>query len=449
MKPSKRVLIISYLFPPVGGPGVQRVLKFAKYLPEFGWDPVVLTVKDINYSIYDESLLKDIDPETTVIRTESLDPQRLTRCLFSGTTDGTSGSMVVKNSRFKEGSRSLALYRILRDLFAIPDPAILWAPFAYVAGLRAIRKLNIEAIVALAPPNSSTFVAKLLSKRTGIPCILDFRDPWVDGVASTFATGLHRSLHKWLEGKAINGAAAITVYGEVYERDLRAKYPQFKGIVAELTNGFDRADLDGVVAQSRAENKRRIVYQGSVNWYHRQNFQLFLEALRILPNSVKDTIEVLFVGRVTADVQSLVCDLGLEQQVKFLSYKPHRESLGYLLSADAALLFVEKGDRTSVTGKVFEYLMAGCPILASIEPDGACAEVLHRAGCADWIVAPDEPGAMSRAICSLAASNWPRPSATSIERFSRKSITGDLAVLLDRVTVADEAVMEEAIGSSC
>jgi glycosyltransferase involved in cell wall biosynthesis len=432
----KKVLLISYGFPPVGGPGVQRALKFVKYLPEFGWDPIVLTVKDINCSIRDYSLLDDIDPEIKIVRTESVDPHRVSSFLFSGVAGDGAESKVVRNRRFGEGSSSLRAFRWVRDLIAVPDTAVGWIPFAYRAGLRAIQEGGVDVILATAGPYSSTLLARLLSRKTGLPYVLDFRDPWIGGVGQKFPTRLHKAVNIWLEGKAVKSASALTVYGDILARAFKERYPGFVGPIAELTNGFDPKDMDGVVAKEGPDGRSRIVYVGSLYEFQEGNFRTLLSAMQLLPDSLRCSLEVVFVGRPLLHARGEVSAAGLEKQITFLPYKPHVEALGYLKSADAALLFVPKGDRTMVTGKVFEYLMVGCPILACIEPSGGCAEVLQRAGCADWIVPADDAEALARAIISLAAAGWPRPSSPDIEQFSRRAITERLAGVLCHVNNA-------------
>jgi glycosyltransferase involved in cell wall biosynthesis len=427
----KKVLFISYLFPPVGGSGVQRALKFVKYLPEFGWDPIVLTVKDINYSIRDYSLLDDIDPGIRVVRTGSADPHRLSRFLFSGVAGDGTESKVVINRRFREGSIALRVFRWVRDLIAVPDTVAGWIPFAYRAGLREIREGGVDVILATFGPSSSTLVARLLSKKTGVPYVLDFRDPWIGAFAGQkFPTRLHKAVNIWLEGKVVKSASALTVNTNSLACSFRERYPGFAGPIAALTNGFDPEDMDGVVAKERPEGRSRIVYMGSLYGFYDGNLRTFLSALRLLPDSLRCSLEVVFVGRSSLQASEEVARAGLEKQITFLSYQPHVEALGYLKSADAGLLFVPKGDRTIILGKVFEYLMVGCPILACMEPSGACADVLRRARCADWIVPPDDAEALARAIMSLAAAGWPRPSSPDIEQFSRRAITERLAGVL-------------------
>lgn len=394
----------------------------------------MLTVKRINYSIYDQSLVNDIPAGASVLRTESLDPHRLTAPFFSGVKAAGSEPTVTLNRHFKEGSRTLRVFRLLRSLFAFPDTAVGWIPFAYRAGVKAIRNGGIDVIIASAPPNSSAIVAYLLARRTGVPYVLDFRDPWTDDPYIESLTKLHRLGHAVLEHRIVASASAVTVYGEPLLRSFSSRYPGLAGRIEVLTNGFDRDDLENCPIEGNPNGRFRIVYQGSLNWYQERNFQALLAAIKLLPTSLRDVLDFVFVGRYSVRAQQEVLKAGLQKEVAFVPYQPHAEALRYLRSADAALLFVAKGDYTSVTGKVFEYMMVGRPILASVELGGACADLLRRAGYGGWIVAPDDPGALARAIVRLADAGWSPPVGVSVEQFSRKRITAVLSSILNRVS---------------
>lgn len=434
----KKVLLVSYLFPPTGGCGVQRALNFAKYLSDYGWDPVVLTVKAINYPVFDESLLRELPDSVEIARTGSLDPQRLSAWAVGNSKNQVSNQSVTLNSRFKDGSKALSLYRLFRELFAFPDPQIGWIPFAYWRGLRLIRQHKIEAIVVAMPPHSTAFIAKLLSWKTGIPYLLDLRDFWVGyEPLPRFSTRLHRWANRSLETCALRGASALVVFGEGLKSALRERYQRLAECEV-IPNGFDTMDLDGVVSAARLSNKARVVYQGTLSRIHGECFATLLGALRTLPDKIRERLDIVFVGRVYIGAEKEVADAGLERIIRFAHYVPHKEALGYLQSADATLLFVAKNDRISVTGKVFEYLMVKSPIIACVEPEGACADVLRKAGCGAWISDPSDNRGLAETLTKLGQSGLPRPNSSAVDQFSRRVLTGRLAIVLDRI-VAERA----------
>jgi glycosyltransferase involved in cell wall biosynthesis len=429
----KKVLLISYLFPPVGGSGVQRFLKYTKYLPQFGWDPVVLSVKDINYSVYDQSLLKELPSEVEIIRTGSLDPQRLTSWAMPKRKSTEPDESVLLNPRFRDGSKALSLYRLVREAFAFPDPYVGWIPFAYWQGLKAIRRHKIEAIVVAMPPHSSAFIAKLLLWKTGVPYVLDLRDFWVGfEPGPRFSTRLHKWANNLLEKWALTGAPALTVFGEAIKVTLKERYPNIAKCEV-IPNGFDPMDIDGIAPAERTEGKHRIVYSGSLFIQYQESFLVFLAALRILPDEIRNSLEVVFVGRAYSGAEAEVADAGLEGQVRFLGYLSHKEALRYLRSSDAVLLFLSKNNRSAFSGKVFEYLMIGSPIIACVEPDGVCAEMLSKAGCDAWITVPGDAQRLADTLAALTKAGWPRPHTANIDQFSRRELTRRLAATLDRL----------------
>ncbi len=435
----KKVLLISYLFPPVGGAGVQRNLKYVKYLPQFGWDPVVLSVKHIQYYVYDEYLLREVPQNVPIIRTGSLDPLRLAAILRGIRVRNGQRPGSAMPSYLSEAAPAIRVYRLMRNYLAFPDAQIGWIPFAYRRGYEAIRKYDVRAILASVGPVSSAIVARLLAARTGVPYALDFRDAWTDDPYFVAPTALHRWGHALLEKLVVGQADAVTVYDECLGRTLQSRYESLKDRVGVLPNGFDPADRDLIgPPPGPADIKRRIVYTGSLYAHHDENVRTLLAALNYLPEGIRSTLRILFVGQTYAGFQERIAAAGLSgDQIVSTGYVSHSEALTLLASADAALLFVRSGDVSSVTGKVFEYLMVGCPILACIEPEGACAKVLGSVGQGHWIAPPSDARAIARVITELAASNWQRSDSSQVERFSRKRTAADLAAILDQLSNAD------------
>lgn len=430
----KRVLLISYLFPPIGGAGVQRNLKYVKYLPDFDWQPYVLTVKDINYYLYDKSLTHEVPLQAQVIRTESLDPLRVSNLLLRSSRTSHTVEGAVHNRRFTEASAAVMIYRRIRDLLAFPDAQIGWIPFAYYEGLRIIRKHNIKVIMGSIAPVSSAIIAYLLARRTGLPYLLDFRDGWLDDPYAVRPTKLHKWGHAILENKVVGGANFVTVYDKFLSRCLVERYTRLNDRISVLPNGFDPADLDGVVSEEKPKGTYRIVYTGNLYGHHDLNFKALLTALqKMRPEILDSSLEILFVGQAYEDAKVQVARAGLTQCVKFIGYVPHTKSLGYLLSADATLLFIRPGDISSLTGKVFEYLMVQKPIIACVEPEGACGKLLRDTGQKAMIVPPCDTERLAKALESLLLSDSIPFQHGATECYNRKFNTQQLAQILNNL----------------
>ncbi len=440
-EPSRdRVLFLAYAFPPLGGSGVQRSLKFVKYLPTFGWQPTVLTVKPISYFVYDPSLLRELPPDVTIERTESLDPQRLAAILLRDHKRVASTDTAVKHTVFSTNGKLTRLYQKFRSFLLFPDPQIAWMPFAFQRGLEIIERERPRVIYSPGVPYSSAVLAHLLSRRTGLPYVIDFRDGWTDDkyIFKLVPTPLHRWGHRELERRVVSNASGVVVYGDWLGERLAARYPSIADRIIEITNGYDPADRAGVVPTPKGAGVRRLVYSGSLFVHHRPNLAGLLEALHKLPAAVRDTLEVVFVGQVYAGAEAEVAAAGLSNTVKFTGYVTHGQALEYLESADATLLFVQPGDLGAITGKVFELLMIQKPILASI-PDGECARILRVARFDQWINWPMDSDALARNILGLVEGGFQPVSDPNIDAFSRVKHTERLARLFDRVAASPVA----------
>lgn len=430
----QRVLLISYLFPPCGESGVQRNLKYAKYLPDCGWQPYILTTKNITYHVYDYSLLSEIPKEAVLIRTESFDPHRLS-ALINPPNILQSAHGAVRNDNLSKHSRVFDLYRKLRDWIAFPDANVGWIPFAFQKGIKAIREYEIDIIVGSVGPYTSAILSKMLSKKTGIPYVLDFRDGWIDDPYIIRPTRLHKWAHSILERSIVADANGVCVYGDFLYQQFAGRYPQLIDRMEVLTNGFDSADCEGIEPAPKKVGWRRIVFSGSVFEYFAPHFEKLISALKLLPEDILSTLEIVFVGRIELhDAQKKIIAAGLNNHVKLLGYMPHHVALSYLISADAALLLLPIGDIQSYSGKIFEYFMVKKPIVACIEPEGTCAALLQRIGQADWIVPPANAERLCEVITLLAKQGWPRPYSNQIDQFNRKRLTERLAAFL-KITI--------------
>lgn len=430
----KRVLLISYLFPPCGGSGVQRNLKYVKYLPDFGWVPYVLTVKDIRYHDYDHTLLKEVPKEASVIHTESLDPFRITAVLQGFRKRGKNSDIRLAKKSSPMDSFFLNCYRYLRNWFAFPDASVGWLPFAFFRGLKIIEEEKIDVILSSVGPYTSALLGKLLSAATKTPYVIDFRDGWTDDPYLFRPTSIHRMLHRRMEKWVVGDADGVSVYGDYLLQLLVARYPQLDGRIIVLTNGFDHEDYENIVPAIKTPNRIRILYCGSLYQYHAPQFEVLLKAMRGLPLDVRNKIEIYFVGRIEIpNVLAQIDEAGLSECFKFLGYMPHTKTPSYQMSADALLLMIPAGDVSSYSGKIFEYLAVKKPILAMVESSGICAELLRSVDCGDWIVSPLDSEGLSIAISRLSLLTVTKSENTKVEQFTRKNLTNRLSNFLESV----------------
>lgn len=432
----KKVLLISYLFPPVARSGVQRNLKYAKYFPKFSINCIVLSVKNIFYYAYDFSLAKELPNDQIIIRTESLDPFRVLflaknylerfKKLFRYQKSNKNGPDL------DEGSRLLNPLKMLRRYLIFPDIQVGWIPFAVFTGVLTIYKYKIDAIVASVEPFSSAVIAFLLHKITGKKYILDFRDGWFDNPHLDKPTSVHTFLHYHLERICVQNAFAVCVYGHPLDKLLTQRY-NIQTII--LPNGYDPEDILRAESITPKKLKKRFVYMGSlykseIGYSNFENINVFFSALTFLPKEIRAASEFYFVGKVFEGFEDLIMINGLSDCVYSTGYLNHIEALSYLKGADAGIILLPEHNLTSVTGKVFEYLACEIPILLCAEPKGSCAEILIDLNLGAWIVPPSDSVKIVAAIRDIFVQDFPKPTTKRYEKYSRVENTRILSNLV-------------------
>ncbi len=421
-----RILYIAYHFPPLGGAGVQRSLKFVKYLPEFGVEPLVLTGtgSDNNnrWTPADESLLDDLDQPGCVNRTPwTLSPAR--------------GSFV---------SNQLAAAREL------------------------VRRYHFSLIIVSASPFEDLSVAATLASELEIPWIADLRDPWALDEFQVYRSAWHRHRERQRMRVALRSASLVIMNTSEAARRLVAAFPEFaKDRVISITNGFDSEDFCTNDAPKPANGKFSIVHAGFMHtaaglrqrrnaWQYRLLSRIE-RGVEILPRShfyllkalekwmksqphVVDRVRLTFVGAVTEVDKQLVNQSPARSMVEFTGYVDHAASLAHIRGADLLFLPMHKmpsGRRaTIVPGKTYEYMATGIPILAPV-PAGDARDFLEAAGTG-LICEPDDVDEMVRHLCAafraweegLPLCTWKKQAA---ERFERRVLTERLATEITRI----------------
>ncbi|HSJ53228.1 MAG TPA: glycosyltransferase family 4 protein, partial [Anaerolineae bacterium] len=398
-----------------GGGGVQRTVKFVKYLPEVGWQPVVLTVRQDYAQVQDHSFGNDIPAGTPIWRTRALLLPRLL---------------------------PWRLKNLITSWLLLVDQQLGWLPFAVRQGLALARHQQVDAIYTTASPYTAHLVGLQLKRRTGLPWLADFRDPWLGNFAHSFPTSLHERWAGRLERQVVETADRVIVVSEPMREALLARYANLSPHrVLTLPNGYDPADMEGVEPLGHDPERMVIVYSGS--FYGKQQTPFcFLQGLKdaiAAGHLPAGRVRVLFVGAMNRDIRQQVESMDLGGSIQVTGYVAHTQSVGYLHGADLLLLVVGSGpgSQAVLTGKIFEYLAAGKPILA-LAPPGAAANLVREAR-AGVVVDPEDVGAISAQI-ALCYRDWERGvlGVTSVPqvvaRYDRRQLTATLARSLDCAT---------------
>ncbi len=442
----KKVLIVSYYFPPSGGPGVQRVLKFVKYLPQFGYEVIVLTVKDGDFPAVDRSLLKEIPEETKVVRTRILEPYNIYRRL----TGKKAGSAVdvenIPSGGKKKSSHPMEhVAELVRSTIFIPDARVGWFFSAVSEGMKVIEEEGIDIIYSSSPPYTTSLIAKSLRRRSGKPWVMGLRDPWTGFISTPHRWFLPAAIDRHMERSSVNHSDAVEIAWEGIGKDLRGKYPEIEASkINFIPNGFDSEDYPAV--RTEKNEKFTVTYTGSL--YGRRNPRVLLDAVKALLAEGKispQNFSLVFAGRFGAEVRSMLAEPEFTNIIEVKGYLPHEESIGLLLMSDLLVLIVDESELSDeiVPGKVFEYIGAGKPVIA-FAPEGAAARVVRSTG-SGVVVSPDDVGKAKASIYSFYSEfseggrNLEKPDTLFapnkdvIKGFERKEATRKLSLLFNKI----------------
>jgi hypothetical protein len=366
----KKVLIITYYWPPSGGPVVQRVLKYVKYLYEFGWEPVVLTVQNGEYPAIDESLLERIPKNLKIVKTKWFEPFSL----FKKLTGKAKDSIVSKDitNRKKNESFGMKLALFIRANMFIPDARIGWIYYLVRKGLELIKSENIDIIFSTSPPHSVHLGAKRLARKSGLKWVADFRDPWQEAYWKKDFTTLKivGYLDKYLEKSVLLKACAITTVSSEIISLFKSKVNNNYFL---LHNGFENIELF-----HNKESYFKIIFIGNLTKF--QNPKDLFIAVSSLNNEVKKTIKLEFIGNVFDDIKddfSKYPDIIIEHK----NYMPHKELMTYAQSASMLFFPYYKNFSYSsgiIGAKLFDYFALSKPILALGEKGSTADRALAK-----------------------------------------------------------------------
>lgn len=377
-----KVLIITYYWPPSGGAGVQRWLKFAKYLPSSGWLPVVLTVQP-EYAAYpftDISLFDDIPIDVEVVRTKatnyffwySKNPENLPSAGFARSP----------KKNFKE-----VVSRFIRGNLFIPDPRRGWNKFAFRKACNIITEQNINHIITTSPPHSTQLIGLRLKKKfPHIKWIADLRDPWTDiyYYDMFYPSPIARQIDKYYERSVLKRADLITTVGYRLGQQFEAKVPGTEDKISVIHNGYDDSDFQNITVS--VPPRFTISFTGTLS----ESYPLtgFAEAVKSILGKGQDLL-VRFTGAVSDEQrQQLINYLGSDH-LEFIRYTDHHKVIEQMISSSILLLVIaqHKDNSSFLSGKLFEYIASGRPILCLGPVEGDASRILehHNYGkCFDY-----------------------------------------------------------------
>lgn len=355
----KKALIITYYWPPAGGPGVQRWLKFVKYLPDFNVEPIVFIPENPNYALRDESLAHEVSDDLTILKLPIKEPYKLAR-FFSKKNSNTISKGIISENKNQSLIEKVMLY--IRGNFFIPDARKSWVSPSVKFLSEYISKENIETIITTGPPHSLHLIGLQLKEKLGVKWLADFRDPWT-------TIGYHKKLkltkssqekHKFLERSVLNKADQIIVTSHVTKKEFLEITTK---PIEVVTNGYDYEKVEAVVLDS----KFSIAHIGSL--LSKRNPEVLWKVLTELINEepgFSEDLELNFVGAISNEVKKLIKKTILSKYINDVGYVSHKEAIMFQRKSQVLLLVEINSEETKciIPGKLFEYMVSSRPIIA-------------------------------------------------------------------------------------
>ncbi len=429
----KKILIITYYWPPAGGPGVQRWLKFTKYLPEFGYDTFVYIPENPSYPILDETLDKDINPKVNIIKNKIWEPYQLAEKLNPKNKSYKGGHFEQKEQQSLMSQLSV----FIRGNFFIPDARKFWINPSVDYLRDFLQKENIETIVTSGPPHSMHLIGlKLKQELPNLKWLADFRDPWTqisyhkELKLTSWAAKKHESLERSVMQKA--DVVLATSYADA---------KNFKKIGAKkvevITNGFEE-----VKQHIQKETTHfHITYSGGLEMLRNPIvlWKALSEIIRENP-SFKEDFKLNFYGSLAEDVKQTILDLGLEQNLILHGYVAHQDSLNAINLAHILLLtnFDNTASKGIIPGKLFEYMATGNPILAIGPTDADVEKILNKTKAGNYFT-HQQFADVKTFILSIYKQWLANPNQKfetneeEVQQFNRKNLTKKLVEIVDEL----------------
>lgn len=430
----KKVLILTYYWPPSGGGGVHRNLKYAKYFRDFGWEPVIYTAEDADYPSIDESLFRDVPDNLEVVKHPIWEPYDLYRKMVGIKKDKKIYSGFISENKKMGFKQRLSIW--IRGNFFIPDARKFWIRPSVKFLKKYLEENPVDAVISSGPPHSMHLIGLGVKKATGLPWVADFRDPWtnIDFYDQLMLSGWADRKHRRLERQVLEKSDQTVTVSWHWADDFKALGAP--GIEV-ITNGFDTADFE--FEQSPNPDEFSIAHIGSLN--KDRNPPVLWQALHELCAEIpgfREKLVIRLIGNTDISVKSELEKLNLMDRADFQGYMPHKEVLKAQKGSQVLLLLLNDTPNVLgvVPGKLFEYMASRRPILAIGPSNGDSARILTESE-AGKVCGFAEKEVMKEAIREYftAYQNGNLSGNQSdIDRYSRRGVTGQMAEILNRIT---------------
>jgi glycosyltransferase involved in cell wall biosynthesis len=418
-----KVLIVTYYWPPSGGAGVQRWLKFSKYLPEFGWEPIILTVDPgcAAYPVTDLSLKENLPSSIRVYPTPAInyfgiyrkDRSKIPTAGFANSVDNTLKGKI---------------FRFIRGNFFLPDPRKGWNKYAFKKACELIENEGIINVITTSPPHSTQLIGlKIKKKYPALNWIADLRDPWTDiyYYKQFYPTFISKMIDQRFEKSVLKKADKIITVGVSLKNLFSLKIKGLENKTEVITNGYDEDDFTGITPI--IPPMFTITYVGTLSDIY--PIDGFLNAVQIFKDKGNEII-LRFIGTVSKSQKDLIQSKSGDSILEFIPYVNHTAAIQYMLKTSVLLLIIpdHKSNKSIITGKIFEYIASGKPIVCIGPLDGDAAGIIGNKEYGKTFSYMDSKG-ISEYLASL-ISEKPVLERTSSAVYSRKELTGKIIPLL-------------------
>jgi galactitol-specific phosphotransferase system IIB component len=423
----KKILIITYYWPPAGGPGVQRWLKFVKYLPDFDIQPIVYIPENPTYPIVDENLIKEVSEKTIVLKQKIFEPYQLAS-FFSKNKTKKISSGIIPNQKKQSFLDKLFLW--IRGNLFIPDARVFWVKPSVSYLENYILENNIDTIITSGPPHSLHLIGLELKHKLNVKWFADFRDPWT-------TIGYHKALrlsryaakkHKNLESKVLNSADSIIVTSKTTKTEFQAITNK---PIAVITNGYDTENI----TKQTLDSKFSLAHIGS--FLSERNpcilWECLVEMIEEVPD-FKSHLEIKLIGAVSQEVLETISQYQLNSFLNNLGYVSHNQAIEHQKKSQVLLLIEidSKDTKSIIPGKLFEYMVSNRPIVAIGPKDSDFAEIITSTNTGVFFDYSEKLKLKSVLLdfYNQFLNGNLKSNGVGLQKYSRKNLTKELAQLI-------------------